>query len=140
MRLRLEVAALKEENSSLHKVNAMNAEALRETSKIFQSLKPKRPHLGSERKLLVAGQQFFRCAAPHGQNKCPMWILNSGSFDAAGFEVDHVTQWSTGYRHTGQLQAICHACHGLKSRLERIRAAEAKFDEDEEDNESADED
>ena len=66
LRLRVEIAALREENLLLRKVNTMNGEALRETSKIFQSLKPKRPFLSSEKKLYIAGEQLFKCAAPHG--------------------------------------------------------------------------
>ena len=143
LRLRVEIAALREENLLLRKVNAMNGEALRETSKIFQTLKPKRPFLSSEKKLYIAGEQLFKCAAPHGVEKCPMHILHGGNFNESGFEIHHEPAWSKSYRHVGQLTAICHHCHAICSRLQRITNAEAKGsdeDEDEEDNESADED
>ena len=47
-----------------------------------------------------------------------MWLLNDGSFDAAGFEIDHELKWAQSYRHVGQLRALCAHCHNLKSRLE----------------------
>ena len=111
----------------------MNAEALREQSRMFQSLKPKRPFLSHEKKLYIAGEQLFRCAAPHGKDKCPCWVLNEGSFSESGFEVDHILKWSKGYRHAGQLRALCFQCHGLQSRLQRIQEADARgSDENEE--------
>ena len=124
LRLKLELAGLREENKKLREVNNMNGEALRETSRIFQKLKPVRPTISAERKLYIAGEQLFKCHAPHGRERCPMWLLNDGSFDAAGFEIDHELKWAQSYRHVGQLRALCAHCHNLKSRLERIALAE----------------
>ena len=124
LRLQLEMVRLREENKKLCEVNRMNTEALKENCKLFQKLKPQRPFLSTDRKLYIAGLQLFKCAAPHGKDKCPMHLLNAGSFNEAGFEVDHSTPFCVGYRNVGELSAICHACHALKSRLERIKAAE----------------
>ena len=135
LRLQVEVGRLREENSLLKRVNTMNSEALKETSKLFQKLKPQRPFLSADKKLFIAGEQLFKCAAPHGKEKCPRWLLNEGSFDAAGFEIDHITQWAVGYRNAGELSAICHACHGLKCRIERIKMAEEHGEDDGDDEE-----
>ena len=128
----LENARLREEIEKLSDVNKMNTEALKENCKLFQKLKPQRPYLSTDRKLFIAGQQLFRCSAPHGRDKCPMHILNGGSFNEAGFEIDHWTRYSVGYRNAGELSAMCHACHALKSRLERISLAEEGGDNTEE--------
>ena len=61
-----------------------------------------------------------------------MWALNEGSFGPAGFEIDHVLPWAKGHLHHGQLRAVCHQCHGLLSRLQRIKAAEEQGVEEEE--------
>jgi len=136
LRLKLEVATMREEIQTLRAVHNEQMEALKENARLFQKLKPSRDtiRLSSERKLLIAGQQLFRCAAPHGREKCPCWLLNEGSFGESGFEIDHELPWSKGYTHTGQLRAVCHLCHGLLSRLQRIEAAEKgeKGEEEEE--------
>ena len=91
LRLKLEVATMREEIQTLRAVNAEQMEALKENCRLFSKLKPSRDtiRLSSERKMLIAGQQLFRCAAPHGRDKCPCWLLNEGSFGEAGFEIDH---------------------------------------------------
>jgi hypothetical protein len=134
LRLKLQVAEMNEEIAKLKAVNASQQESLKENSRLFMKLKPSRDimRLSSERKLLVAGEQLFRCAAPHGRDVCPMWQLNGGNFGPAGFEVDHELPWSRGHVHHGQLRALCHQCHGLLSRLQRIEAVEkGDADEDE---------
>ena len=122
LKCQLENARLREENKKLSAVNKMNTEALKENCKLFQKLKPQRPFISGERKLFIAGVQLFRCSAPHGKEKCPMHILNGGSFNEAGFEIDHWTRFAVGYRNVGELSAMCHSCHALKSRLERLIA------------------
>ena len=81
------------------------------------------PHKGA-----YSGNPIVRC----GRDKCPMHILNGGSFNEAGFEIDHWTKYSVGYRNVGELSAMCHACHALKSRMERISLAEEGGDNTEE--------
>ena len=124
LKCQLENARLREENKKLSEVNKMNTEALKENCLLFRKLRPQRPFLSSERKLYIAGVQLFRCSAPHGKDKCPMHILNGGSFNEAGFEIDHWTRFTVGYRNVGELTAMCHACHALKSRLEHLEHLE----------------
>ena len=81
--LKLELAEMREELRRVNVVNAEQQEALKECSRMFMKLKPSRLPLSSEKKLLIAGEQLFRCAAPHGREKCPMWQLNDGSFGPA---------------------------------------------------------
>lgn len=132
LRLKLELAEMREELRRVKAVNAEQQEALKECSRIFMKLKPPRPPLSSERKLLIAGEQFYRCAAPHGKEKCPMWALNDGNFGPAGWEIDHVAPFAKSHRNAGNLVAICHACHGLKCRMERIEAQEGGEEEGDE--------
>lgn len=130
LQLKLKIAEQQEEIRKLTKAGDMWQHALREQSILFKKLKPSRAPLTAERKLYIAGSQHFRCAAPHGRDKCPNWLLFEGSFNEAGFEIDHIKPYSEGYRHSGELSALCFTCHGLKSRLERMALAE-KVDEDE---------
>ena len=134
LRLKLSVAEMREEIQTLRAVNAHLQEAMRENSRVFSKMKPSRPPLSHDAKLLIAGEQKFTCAAPHGKDKCPMWCLpgNDGSFGIFGWEVDHVIPFSKCHRNAGNLAAICHACHGLKCRYERIAALEAGVEEQEE--------
>ena len=70
LRLKLEVATMREEIQTLRAVNTEQMEALKENARLFQKLKPSRDtiRLSGERKMLIAGQQLFRCAAPHGKH------------------------------------------------------------------------
>ena len=118
--LELDNLKLKQENAELKAIHARDMEALKESSALLSKSKPPRPHMSSEKKLLIAGQQHFRCAGD--PKRCPCWLLNNGSFDDSGFEVDHSPPWREAYRSDrAVLQALCHSCHALKTRLERIR-------------------
>ena len=88
LRLKLQIADMREEIRSLKAVNAELQEAQKESSRIFMKLKPTRPPISSEKKLLIAGEQHFCCAAPHGKDKCPMWLLHEGNFGIFGLEED----------------------------------------------------
>jgi hypothetical protein len=99
-------------------------EALKESAQLWLKSKPPRPHLGIDRKLLIAGSQHFKCAGD--RTRCPMWRLHDGSFDESGFEIDHITPWHAAHAHrgVGQLRALCHSCHALRTRLDRIASQE----------------
>ena len=135
--MQVEIGRLNEENRKLAHVNKICCEQLREQSGLFQKLKPTRLLLSSERKLYIAGEQLFRCNAPHGRDKCPRWLLNDGQFGPEGFEIHHEVEWSVSYQNAGVTVAICHSCHGLASRLHRMKIAESTgkelVEEDEED-------
>ena len=57
LRLKLEVATMREEIQTLRAVNAEQMEALKENCRLFSKLKPSRDtiRLSSERKMLIAG-------------------------------------------------------------------------------------
>lgn len=131
LKLKLQVSEMREEIQMLRGLNCTLQEAMRENSRVFAKLKPSRPPLSHDAKLLIAGEQKFCCAAPHGKELCPMWRLpgNNGSFGIFGWEVDHVIPFSKSHRNAGNVVAICHACHGLKCRYERIAALEADGEE-----------
>ena len=116
------------ENALLHSILAQNMEALKESSMLLLKCRPPRPHISSEKKLLVAGAQRFKCAGD--RTRCPMWRLNEGSvqqgsFDESGFEIDHTPPWRVAHRSDRSvLQALCHSCHAFKTRMERIAELE----------------
>lgn len=119
---------LERENATLRAIVAANNEAFKESSALLMKSKPPRPHISSEKKLLVAGQQHFKCAGD--RTRCPQWLLNEGtvlqgSFDASGFEIDHAPPWREAHRSDrAVLQALCHSCHAYKTRCERIAEQE----------------
>ena len=61
----LHLAKYKHTYEKMAHVNKICCEQLREQSRLFQKLKPTRLLLSSERKLYIAGEQLFRCNAPH---------------------------------------------------------------------------
>ena len=121
--LELEILRLRQENAELRALHQRDMEALKESSSLLLKSKPPRPHISAEKKLLIAGEQRFRCAGD--RTRCPCWILNEGSFDESGFEIDHSPAWREACRSDRSvLQALCHSCHALKTRLERIHDLE----------------
>nr|WP_267882280.1 HNH endonuclease signature motif containing protein [Streptomyces rimosus] len=61
-----------------------------------------------------------------GPNWCD-WCLND--FPADGVEIIHVRARAMGGADTdGNVQVLCHGCHGLKTRTEVGEAAPAKGD------------
>ena len=125
--LEAKVMLLETENAHLRSIHARDMEALKESTQLLLKSKPPRPHISSEKKLLIAGEQKFRCAGD--KSRCPMWLLNGGNFDEAGFEIDHYPPWREAFRSDRSvLQALCHSCHALKTRMERIRDQELRGD------------
>ena len=106
--LELDNLRLRIENAELRAIHARDMEALKESSTLLLKSKPSRPHISAEKKLLVAGEQRFRCAGD--RTRCPCWRLNEGSFDESGFEIDHTPAWRDAYRSDrAVLQALCHS-------------------------------
>ena len=102
--LELENLRLRIENAELRSIHARDMEALKESSTLLLKSKPSRPHISAEKKLLIAGEQRFRCAGD--RTRCPCW--NEGSFDESGFEIDHSPAWCDAYRSDrAVLQALC---------------------------------
>lgn len=50
--------------------------------------------------------------------KCPNWTgINNESFDEVGYAIDHTDEFSlTENNDTSNLQALCKACHSVKTR------------------------
>ena len=121
--LELENLRLRAENAKLRAIHTRDMEALKESSSLLLKSRPPRPHISAEKKLLIAGEQRFRCAGD--RSRCPCWILDDGSFNESGFQVDHDPAWRDAFRSDRSvLQALCHSCHALKTRLEHIRDQE----------------
>ena len=122
----LDAIHLQRENELLRDLYMKQTMALRDSTKLLHRLKPfGRPPISNDKKLYVAGLQRFRCANPY--QTCPLHRLGDGTFDESGFECDHKEMWCSSLRSDiSNLQCLCHMCHGLKSRLERIK----KFDDE----------
>lgn len=80
--------------------------------------------LTEQLKKKIAGKQNFKCKNKPNSNlrgledyKCPMWIINDGCFDAAGYDIDHIIEkYIGGTNEQSNLQALCLSCHGYKTR------------------------
>ena len=75
----------------------------------------------------IAGKQFYKCANRPDSNlcgldnySCPLWKINcenKGCFDESGYEIDHMTEFSTsGKDDESNLQALCRSCHLVKTK------------------------
>lgn len=76
----------------------------------------------------VAGRQRYKCANKPDMiisglegYKCLLWqpseSIYQGSFDEAGYEIDHIKEFSLTYDNAeSNLQALCVACHNVKTR------------------------
>ncbi len=72
----------------------------------------------------VASDQNYKCANKPasdllgiGKYKCPLWEFKDGSFDGAGYEIDHIIDHAkTHDDNPDNLQALCPCCHRRKTR------------------------
>ena len=55
--LEAKVMLLETENAHLRSIHARDMEALKESTQLLLKSKPPRPHISSEKKLLIAGEQ-----------------------------------------------------------------------------------
>jgi hypothetical protein len=99
-----------------------------------------RPAVPDTTRNLVLGRQFHKCNnrpdGPRlrnlGNYKCPMWSRaeNPGSFDESGYHLDHIKPWAqTHDSGEAQLQALCVACHAVKTRADNLETREKKLSE-----------
>ena len=71
----------------------------------------------------IAGKQKFKCANTPFSNikglenyKCIFWLNRDGSFDESGYEIDHINEFVVTHdNNIDNLQALCRACHGVKT-------------------------
>jgi 5-methylcytosine-specific restriction endonuclease McrA len=56
---------------------------------------------------------------------CPMWLGYGGTFDEAGFQIDHIVEVKHGgTNELSNLQLLCPSCHAVKTK----RCAKQKWD------------
>ena len=73
-------------------------------------------------KKTIAARQRWKCANSPGTDIvqgyiCPLWRGDDGTFDEAGFEIDHIAEVSvSGDNSAKNLQALCTMCHRVKTR------------------------
>src|SRR5271166_4793955 len=92
-----------------------------------------RKHLPESIKKRVAGKQNFKCANKPGSNlknleeyNCELWKFRDGSFGEASYEIDHIEEYSISQNHMeSNLQALCPACHRVKTSRFRTQITEA---------------
>ena len=83
---------------------------------------PPRPYLNSTSKALIACKQGFKCANIDGE--CPLFKLGEGTFQFDLWECDHISPWIRSGRHTGNMHALCSACHAKRTRRQIAERAE----------------
>ena len=102
---------------------------LEETLNLFknkkQLLHSNDKSLSESIKKQIAGKQRFKCSNKPGSSLkylndylCPLWRNGGdGSFDEAGYEIDHIIEKSIGGNNDeSNLQALCQSCHKLKTK------------------------
>ncbi len=64
----------------------------------------------------VLQSQEYKCAKIKDYN-CLLWICNNGIFDEAGYEFDHIEEFSiTKNNLENNIQALCPNCHAVKTK------------------------
>jgi len=66
----------------------------------------------------VAGKQNFKCKANITEYNCPLYFNGrDGTFDEAGYEIDHIEEVSLENNNDlDNLQALCPMCHRVKTK------------------------
>jgi 5-methylcytosine-specific restriction endonuclease McrA len=95
-------------------------------SKSTKSDSPNSRCLQKEIRKKIANRQNNKCANSPGVNlrgmgkyKCLLWekITNKGSFDEAGYQVDHIIEYClSADDNESNLQALCPQCHSVKTK------------------------
>lgn len=128
--LEIELLRTRERVRALEEVVQQQSEALKESARLLAKIRPPRPTIPHDRKLMVAADQGWKCLDPYGD--CPMWKFSDGTFSVAGgmFECDHKDPYSTSFSSTRlNLACLCIFCHQHKCRLERLGALEQEATE-----------
>lgn len=82
-------------------------------------------------KLNIIKLQNYKCANSPSKKtrmfnnyKCLLWQHNNGYFDDAGYQIDHIREFSIMTKlnhklvnHPSNLQALCPNCHVVKTKL-----------------------
>ena len=87
--------------------------------------------LTSSRKQHVASKQGYKCANKPNSDcipnyNCPLWSYRDGVFDEAGFEIDHIIEFSLGGSDDlNNCQALCLNCHRVKTKRFNLKRYES---------------
>ena len=99
-------------------------ESIKESTRLLIKTRPhQRPPISSDKKMLCAAANSFKCANPY--NSCPLFKTGDGTFDESLFEIHHITSWSQCYRTNSNIVAVCPMCHSRLTREERSRQFDA---------------
>ena len=128
-----QVLELTQKVEALQRVIAEQTAIIKENTSLLRKQRlPPRPYLNSTSKALIACRQRFKCANTDGE--CPLFKLGDGTFQEDLWECDHISPWNKSGRHTGNIHALCSACHAKRTRrqiAERVeRNASDTEDED----------
>lgn len=64
----------------------------------------------------ILNRQNYKCATIKNYN-CLLWQFKDGEFDEAGYEIDHIDEYSiTHDNNIDNLQALCPNCHAVKTK------------------------
>ena len=70
--------------------------------------------INTKKNVLV--KQNYKCATIKNYD-CLLWKVNDGLFDEAGFEFDHIDEFSrTKNNNEDNIQALCPNCHTVKTK------------------------
>ena len=73
-------------------------------------------YISNKIKKNVLQKQEYKCAKIKDY-KCLLWICNNGIFDDAGYEFDHIEEFSiTKNNLEDNVQALCPNCHAVKTK------------------------
>jgi 5-methylcytosine-specific restriction endonuclease McrA len=131
---KLKVLELTQRVEALQGVLAEQTAIIKENTTLLRKQRlPPRPYLNSTSKALIACRQAFKCANVDGE--CPLFKLGDGTFQEDLWECDHINPWNRSGRHTGNIHALCSACHAKRTRRQIAERAEGNGSDTEEEDE-----
>jgi hypothetical protein len=73
-------------------------------------------NISNKIKTIVLERQQNKCAQVKNYT-CLLWLVNMGYFDEAGYEFDHIDEYSiTKDNSSNNIQALCPNCHSVKTK------------------------
>ena len=73
-------------------------------------------YISNKIKTEVLERQQYKCAQVKDYF-CLLWLVDNGTFDEAGYEFDHIDEYSlTKDNSTNNIQALCPNCHSVKTK------------------------
>ena len=72
-------------------------------------------YISCKTKKEVLERQQYKCAQIKDYS-CLLWLVNNGYFDEAGYQFDHINEFSlTKNNSIINIQALCPNCHAVKT-------------------------